>query len=70
MRPRGLLLVWFFLLARASHCATAPTWGSSSSLSWMSPRKQRTTRIVGYLFSLLFFIEMLWGGLYAMGPAA
>jgi TRAP-type C4-dicarboxylate transport system permease small subunit len=26
-------------------------------------------RLAGYGFSLVFFLEMLWGGLYAMKPA-
>ena len=38
-------------------------------LSWLTPRKQRVVRLVGYALSLLFFLEMLWGGLYAMKPA-
>jgi len=65
-----LLLVWFFLLGAGIALRHGAHVGFELLLSWMSPRKQRTTRIVGYLFSLLFFIEMLWGGLYAMGPAA
>ena len=65
-----LLLVWFFLLGAGIALRHGAHVGFELLLSWMSPRKQRTTRIAGYLLSLLFFMEMLWGGLYALGPAS
>jgi len=65
-----LLLVWFFLLGAGIALRHGAHVGFELLVSRMSPRKQRTTRLVGFVFSLVFFLEMLWGGLYAMGPAS
>jgi TRAP-type C4-dicarboxylate transport system permease small subunit len=63
------LLVWFFLLGAGIALRHGAHVGFELLLSWLTPRKQRVVRLVGYAFSLVFFLEMLWGGLYAIKPA-
>ena len=65
-----LLLVWFFLLGAGIALRHGAHVGFELLLSWMPPRRQRAMRLLGYALSLAFFLQMLWGGLYAMGPAA
>ena len=63
------LLVWFFLLGAGIALRHGAHVGFELLLSWLTPRRQRVVRLVGYAFSLVFFLEMLWGGLYAIKPA-
>jgi TRAP-type C4-dicarboxylate transport system permease small subunit len=63
------LLVWFFLLGAGIALRHGAHVGFELLLSRLAPYKQRIARLVGYAFSLVFFLEMLWGGLYAMKPA-
>jgi TRAP-type C4-dicarboxylate transport system permease small subunit len=63
------LLVWFFLLGAGIALRHGAHVGFELLLSWLAPRKQRVVRLVGYAMSLIFFLEMLWGGLYAIKPA-
>ena len=65
-----LLLVWFFLLGAGIALRHGAHVGFELVLSRMSPRKQRTARLLGLMLCLVFFLEMLWGGVYAMGPAS
>ena len=64
-----VLLVWFFLLGAGIALRHGAHVGFELLLSWLKPRKQRVVRLVGYALSLVFFLEMLWGGLYAIKPA-
>ena len=64
-----LLLVWFFLLGAGIALRHGAHVGFELLLSRLSSRRQRIVRLAGYGFSLVFFLEMLWGGLYAMKPA-
>jgi TRAP-type C4-dicarboxylate transport system permease small subunit len=63
------LLVWFFLLGAGIALRHGAHVGFELLVSWLGPRKQRVVRLIGYAFSLVFFLEMLWGGLYAIKPA-
>jgi TRAP-type C4-dicarboxylate transport system permease small subunit len=63
------LLVWFFLLGAGIALRHGAHVGFELLLSWLAPRTQRVVRLVGYALSLVFFLEMLWGGLYAIKPA-
>lgn len=63
------LLVWFFLLGAGIALRHGAHVGFELLLSWLTPHKRRVVRLVGYALSLLFFLEMLWGGVYAIKPA-
>ncbi len=63
------LLVWFFLLGAGIALRHGAHVGFELLVSWLAPRKQRVVRLAGYACSLAFFLEMLWGGLYAIGPS-
>ena len=63
------LLVWFFLLGAGIALRHGAHVGFELLLSFLQPRKQRVVRLVGYALSLVFFLEMLWGGFYAIKPA-
>ena len=38
-------------------------------VSRIQPRKRATMLTVAYACSLVFFLEMIWGGFYSIGPA-
>jgi TRAP-type transport system small permease protein len=63
------LLVWFFLLGAGIALRHGAHVGFELLLSWMSPARRRTVVLVGYVLSLIFFVEMLWGGVYSLRPA-
>jgi TRAP-type C4-dicarboxylate transport system permease small subunit len=63
------LLVWFFLLGAGIALRHGAHVGFELLLSWLAPRRQRVVRLVGYALSIVFFLEMLWGGLYAIKPS-
>jgi TRAP-type C4-dicarboxylate transport system permease small subunit len=63
------LLVWFVLLGAGIALRHGAHVGFELLLSWLKPRRQRTVRLVGYALSVVFFLEMLWGGLYAIKPS-
>jgi TRAP-type C4-dicarboxylate transport system permease small subunit len=63
------LLVWFFLLGAGIALRHGAHVGFELLMSLLKPRNRRKVRLVGYALSLVFFLEMLWGGLYAIKPA-
>lgn len=65
-----LLLVWFFLLGAGVALRHGSHVGFELVLSRLAAPTQKKVRITGYVLSLVFFLEMLWGGFYAMRPAA
>ncbi|HEX9277661.1 MAG TPA: TRAP transporter small permease [Casimicrobiaceae bacterium] len=64
-----LLLVWFFLLGAGIALRHGTHVGFELILGAMAPRRRRLTVLFGQLLALVFFIEMVWGGLYSLGPA-
>jgi C4-dicarboxylate transporter DctQ subunit len=64
-----LLLVWFFLMGAGLALRHGAHVGFELLLSVMAPRKRRIVVLTGEFLGLLFFAEMVWGGLYALGPA-
>jgi TRAP-type C4-dicarboxylate transport system permease small subunit len=64
-----LLLVWFFLLGAGLALRHLAHVGFELLVSRMNGTRRRNLLTVAYACSLLFFLEMIWGGLYAIGPA-
>lgn len=64
-----LLLVWFFLLGAGVALRHNAHVGFELLVSRMRGRRRRTVLTIAYACSLAFFLEMIWGGLYSIGPA-
>ncbi|MFO1306289.1 MAG: TRAP transporter small permease [Burkholderiales bacterium] len=64
-----LLLVWFFLLGAGIALRHNAHVGFELLVSRLHGTRRRTVLTVAYVCSLVFFLEMLWGGLYSIGPA-
>jgi len=64
-----LLLVWFFLMGAGIALRHGAHVGFELLLTSVSARRRRAIVLVGSVLGLVFFAEMLWGGLYALGPA-
>ena len=63
-----LLLVWFFLLGAGVALRHGSHVGFELLLAALSLRKRRIVVLAGQFLGLVFFIEMVWGGLHALGP--
>ena len=64
-----LLLVWFFLLGAGVAMRHNAHVGFELLVSRLTGAPRRRLLTVAYACSLLFFLEMIWGGLYSVGPA-
>ncbi len=64
-----LLLVWFFLMGAGLALRHGAHVGFELLLSALAAPKRRVVVLTGEFLGLLFFAEMVWGGLYAL-PAA
>jgi TRAP-type C4-dicarboxylate transport system permease small subunit len=64
-----LLLVWFFLLGAGIALRHGAHVGFELLLALQSPRRRRIIILFGQFLGLVFFVEMIWGGVYALGPA-
>ena len=64
-----LLLVWFFLLGAGVALRHNAHVGFELLVSRLHGAKRRTVLTVAYVCSLVFFLEMLWGGAYSIAPA-
>jgi TRAP-type C4-dicarboxylate transport system permease small subunit len=64
-----LLLVWFFLLGAGIALRHLAHVGFELLVSRMHGTRRRNMLTLAYACSLVFFLEMIWGGLYAVGPA-
>jgi len=64
-----LLLVWFFLLGASVALRHNAHVGFELLVSRMQGKRRRNVLTIAYLCSLVFFLEMIWGGLYSIGPA-
>jgi TRAP-type C4-dicarboxylate transport system permease small subunit len=64
-----LLLVWFFLVGAGVALRHNAHVGFELLVSRIHAGKRRTALTIAYVCSLVFFLEMIWGGLYSIGPA-
>ena len=64
-----LLLVWFFLLGAGVALRHNAHVGFELLVSKLHGARRRNVLTIAYLCSLAFFLEMIWGGLYSVGPA-
>jgi TRAP-type C4-dicarboxylate transport system permease small subunit len=64
-----LLLVWFFLLGAGIAMRHGAHVGFELLLSALRPRARRTVVLFGLVLTMVFCAEMVWAGLYAIGPA-
>jgi len=64
-----LLLVWFFLLGAGVALRHNAHVGFELLVARMHGARRRAVLTVAYLASLVFFLEMIWGGIYSIGPA-
>jgi TRAP-type transport system small permease protein len=64
-----LLLVWFFLLGAGIALRHNAHVGFELLVSRMHGIKRRNVLTIAYACSLVFFLEMIWGGVYSIGPA-
>ncbi len=66
----SVLLIWFFLLGASLALRFGAHVGFELLVSSLSARVRRLVRIVMQVLALLFFAEMIWAGLMALGPAS
>ncbi len=64
-----LLLVWFFLLGAGIALRHGAHVGFEMLLAALQPRVRRAFVLFGLLLVAVFCLEMMWGGLHALGPA-
>jgi len=64
-----LLLVWFFLLGAGIALRHGAHDGFELLLSALAPRARRVVVLVGLSLTGIFCLEMVWGGIHALGPA-
>jgi TRAP-type transport system small permease protein len=64
-----LLLVWFFLLGAGVALRHNAHVGFELLVSRMHGVRRRNALTIAYACSLVFFLEMIWGGVYSIGPA-
>lgn len=64
-----LLLVWFFLLGAGVALRHNAHVGFELLVSRMHGARRRAVLTAAYACSLVFFLEMIWGGLYSIAPA-
>lgn len=63
------LLFWFFLLGAGLALRQGSHVGFEMLVNSFRPGLRRTIKLVTRLLVLVFFLEMLWGGLAMLGPA-
>jgi TRAP-type C4-dicarboxylate transport system permease small subunit len=64
-----LLLVWFFLIGAGIALRHNAHVGFELLVSRTHGTRRRTILTLAYACSLVFFLEMIWGGIYSIGPA-
>ena len=64
-----ILLVWFFLLGAGIALRHGAHVGFELLLTHLAPKRRRLIVLTGEFLALLFFIEMVWGGIVSLGPA-
>jgi TRAP-type C4-dicarboxylate transport system permease small subunit len=64
-----MLLVWFFLLGAGLALRSGAHVGVEFVLARLAPRQRRRVFFVMQGCAILFFVEMVWSGIYSLGPA-
>jgi TRAP-type transport system small permease protein len=64
------LLLWFFLFGAGLALRYGAHVGFELLVSSLTPRVQRIVKTIAQFLALVFFMEMIWGGVMALGPAA
>lgn len=64
-----LLLVWFFLLGAGVALRHNAHVGFELLVSRLHGSRRRAVLSIAYVCCIVFFLEMIWGGLYSIGPA-
>lgn len=64
-----MLLVWFFLLGAGLALRYGAHVGVEFILVRLAPRRRRLLLFIAQSCAIIFFIEMVWSGLYSLGPA-
>jgi TRAP-type transport system small permease protein len=64
-----LLLVWFFLLGAGIALRQGAHVGFELLVSRTHGAARRRMLTLAYVCSLVFFVEMVWGGVYSIAPA-
>jgi len=64
-----LLLVWFFLLGAGVALRHNAHVGFELLVSRLHGTRRRAMLTAAYACALVFFLEMIWGGVYSIGPA-
>ncbi|MEJ8571540.1 TRAP transporter small permease [Microbaculum marinum] len=64
------LLLWFFMLGAGLALRVGAHVGFELLLRALGPRRRRILQTVINVLALVFFAEMVWGGVLALGPAA
>lgn len=65
-----LLLLWFFLLGAGLALRYGAHVGFELLLGALSSKKQRHLKLLSQFIALVFFLEMIWAGYTALGPAS
>ncbi len=63
------LLVWFFLVGAGLALRYGAHVGFELVVALLPGRWRRHIVIIAQALALIFFAEMVWGGLYSLGPA-
>jgi TRAP-type C4-dicarboxylate transport system permease small subunit len=64
-----MLLVWFFLLGAGIALRRGAHVGFELLISALPAAGRRAMVVVGLALSMAFCVEMIWSGLFAIGPA-
>ena len=65
-----LLLLWFFLLGAGLALRYGAHVGFELLLRALPPRRRKALILTSQALALVFFLEMVWGGYFALGPAS
>lgn len=63
------LLVWFFLVGAGIALRHGAHVGFELLVSRVPEARRRRIVLAGQALALVFFAEMIWGGIYSLGPA-
>jgi len=64
-----LLLVWFFLMGAGIALRRGAHVGFELVVTLIRARNRRAVVLTGQVLALVFFLELLWAGVVALGPA-
>jgi C4-dicarboxylate transporter DctQ subunit len=64
-----MLLVWFFLLGAGIALRRGAHVGFELLISALPPAGRRATVVLGLALAMAFSLEMIWSGIFSIGPA-